>query len=395
MPRQTPLAWYNLTSSWRKCLLSASGVAFAVVLMFMQIGFRGALIDNNVRILSLFDLDYANLAVISRARYNLTTEQRFSRYLLEAIAGRPTITDVTIVQLERGTAKVKVAGHRAKPIRVMAVDIEARRMFADASLWQRLQAAQRQGAALVDRRSKPSYGFAAREEQLLAQSVELNGQQLPLLGFFELGTDFSSDGTLLLTPDVFAEYFPWRNGAGSANGIIDIGLLHADVDRAEELSTVAADLQSLAPAQIQVLPTAELIAAEKRFWLQATPIGKIFTIGTLLGFVVGAIICYQLLFTDITEHLPEFATLQAMGYSSRYFVSLVLWQSLYLSCLGFLPGLLVSLGLYQVLTATSGLYMSMPVSRVALVFLLTTLMCILSGLIAMRKLYRADPASLF
>ena len=114
-----------------------------------------------------------------------------------------------------------------------------------------------------------------------------------------------------------------------------------------------------------------------------------------MGLVVGAIICYQIQFTDISEHMPEFATLKAMGYGPSYFWSVILCQSLYLACLGFLPGLAASIGLYALLAESSGLIMSMTLDRIVLVWSLTLLMCLVSGSLAIRKLFTTDPASLF
>ena len=114
-----------------------------------------------------------------------------------------------------------------------------------------------------------------------------------------------------------------------------------------------------------------------------------------MGLVVGAIICYQIQFTDITDHMPEFATLKAMGYGPRYFWGVILCQSLYLACLGFVPGMAVSAGLYWVLSQSSGLLMMMTLPRILLVWCLTVVMCIISGALAIRKLFGTDPASLF
>ena len=154
-------------------------------------------------------------------------------------------------------------------------------------------------------------------------------------------------------------------------------------------------MQQIAGREAIVMTTEALIDREKAFWASATPIGKIFTIGTLMGLIVGAIICYQIQFTDIADHMSEFATLKAMGYSPGYFWRLVLSQSFYLAVLGFIPGIFVALGLYQVLAQYSGLIMMMTWQRVASVFILTLVMCSISGILAIRKLFSSDPASLF
>jgi putative ABC transport system permease protein len=386
---QTPLAWKNLTSSPSKCLLAATGVGFAVVLMFMQIGFRNALLDSNVQIFQLFKAD---LVVISRARYNVSTEQRFPRYLIEQAMAQTGVRASCSVYVERGTASIQVEGERARPIRVIAMQL-ASDFFAEPELFQRLEDADRRNAALVDRRSKSEYGFGTTSETLKLQHVELNKKEVSLIGQFTLGTDFAHDGTILMSERMLPTFFPWRGRTGNPLDVIDIGLLQAQ--NGADLLELRDRIQALAPKQIQVYLTQDLIRQELLFWSRSTPIGIIFGIGTIMGLVVGAIICYQIQFTDISEHMPEFATLKAMGYRPRYFWSLILCQSLYLACLGFVPGGLVSWGLYWLLAEASGLIMRMTFERVGFVWALTVVMCVVSGALAIRKLFRADPASLF
>ncbi|MCD4726063.1 MAG: ABC transporter, partial [Pirellulales bacterium] len=149
------------------------------------------------------------------------------------------------------------------------------------------------------------------------------------------------------------------------------------------------------PNDVAVLTKAEMVARERNFWQRSTPIGYIFTIGTLIGFLVGVVICYQIIHADIGDHLAEFATLKAMGYPNRYFVGFVLAESVYLSLLSFIPGVLISLGLYAALAHWTGLPMILNVPRAASVLLLTLAMCVVSGCLAMRKVLAADPAELF
>lgn len=392
---RTPLAWKNLTSSWSKCLLASAGVGFAVVLMFMQIGFRNALIDNNVQLFTLFDRHVANLAMLSQARYNISTEQRFPRRLLEQAASIPGVTAICSVSVERATARVMVAGHVPRPVRVIGIELEHPSFIRDPHLASKLLAAEEQRAALVDTRSKPAYGFAATAEDLQHQSIELNGRRLPVVDQFTLGTDFANDGSLIMSAPLLNSYFPWRGSQAAAGDVVDVGLLQVTAASRAELKRIASAIEQIAPHMIDVRPTDEFIAREKRFWASHTPIGKIFLIGTIMGLVVGAIICFQIQFTDISDHMREFATLKAMGYRKTYFWSVILSQSFYLACLGFVPGLLASQGLYWLLAWRSGLVMSMSWDRIGLIWILTLAMCSLSGALAIRKLFRSDPASLF
>ena len=131
------------------------------------------------------------------------------------------------------------------------------------------------------------------------------------------------------------------------------------------------------------------------FWNRQTPIGMIFFVGSMMGFAVGVIICYQILFTSIHDSMSEFATLKAMGYPNRYFVGLVIRQSIYLSLTGFIPALIFSYGMFRLIEIFVGLPMLLTLPRIGLVLALTVLMCLISGLLALRKLINADPASLF
>lgn len=391
----TPLAWKNLTTSYRKCGLAATGVGFAVVLMFMQIGFRNALIESNLQLFSLFDTKFANLTMVSKARYNLSTEQRFPRQLLEQAASVAAVEAVCSVSVERSTAKVMVEGHIPRPIRAIGVQLDNPAFFREQNLFTKLQEADRQHAALVDTRSKSSYGFAEHTDELRQQRIELNQRELAVVEQFSLGTDFANDGTILMSENLQSGYFPWRSESSNPADVVDIGLLHANVKSLRELNRVATAIQQLAPSAIEVKPTRYFQERERSFWANKTPIGKVFLIGTIMGLVVGAIICYQIQFTDISRHMPEFATLKAMGYGAAYFWSLILCQSFYLAGLGFLPGILVSLGLYRLLAESSGLSMTMDGWTIVYVWLLTLSMCMTSGLLAIRKLFSTDPASLF
>ena len=387
---RTPLAWKNLTSSWTKLLLSTGGVGFAVLLMFSQIGFRNGLFDSTVQLAQLMKTD---LVVVSRAKYNLPSEQRFDRILLQRAASIDGIASVQPIYLERAGTELRVLGRTSRSIRVIGVPLTGR-IFADEKMDKRRSEIAKPQTALLDRRTKRMYGLERSDrERLLQQEVELSGRKLHFLDYVEIGTDFVHDGSLVMSDQSFATYFPWRNSGGDPLATVDFGLIQlrpdADVRRVKE------QLTALAPQEWEVLSKQQIVDREIRFWGTATPIGIIFTVGTIMGLVVGTIICYQIIFTDITDHMAEFATLKAMGYSRFYFQQLVVGQALYLTVLGFLPAILLSLGFYRVLTETTGLIMLLTPQRVIMVFFLTLLMCLSGGLLAVRKLNASDPANLF
>ncbi len=386
----TPLAWRNLVGRGGKLLLASSGIGFAVFLMFMQIGFRNALFDNTVQLARLLKADFF---LVSPARYNLPSEQRFDRLWLDRARAVQGVQRIVPVYIERSITQLRVVGNKSRSIRAVGIPLEPG--VVEPSQWQPLLAMLSDGrTALLDRRTKPSYGFARGDvKSLQQQQVELSGKQLRIIDEVSIGTDFVHDGTLLFSDRAMAHYFPMRNPGGDPLQLVDLGLVQ--LAEGADVGKVRRTLQSLTGNRLDVLSRSQIIAREIHFWATATPIGIIFTIGTLMGLVVGVIICYQILFTEINDHLAEFATLKAMGYRNQYFFGLILKQAIYLTLFGFLPGLLATLGAFAILGEATGLVMRMTAGRMALVFGLTLLMCLTSGLIALRKLIQTDPASLF
>ena len=146
---------------------------------------------------------------------------------------------------------------------------------------------------------------------------------------------------------------------------------------------------------MRVLTRANFIEGEKTYWKANTGIGYIFTLGVIIGFVVGAVIVYQILYTGVNDHLAEFATLKALGYTDFYLSMIVLRQALMLSIFGYIPGVLMANVLYSLTSNYAFLPMNMDPRRVVLILILTIGMCAGSALLAMRKLRQADPADIF
>ncbi len=386
---RTPLAWKNLTADWRRLMLGAAGVGFAAVLMFMQNGFRFALLDSPVQFLHVLQTD---LIALSAARYSLPSEQTFDRSLLERAASDPDVVQITPMYIERFSSQIRVAGESRRAIRVIAVPLR-HGLFKDPEVEQFFDLLRGPGTAIVDRSSRSEYKLALDDpEQLRQQSVELLNQRVRLVGTFHLGTDFANDGTLIMSQENFANYFPFR-GNGQPLAQPDLGLIQ--IRQGADPQAVAQRLTELHATAWDVMPTEAIIEREINFWSRQTPVGKIFTVGALMGFAVGVIICYQILFTSIHDSMPEFATLKAMGYPNRFFLGLVVRQSIYLSLIGFIPAVFISWGLFLGLQAAVGLPMLLTPWRILIVLVLTVTMCLVSGLLALRKLLHADPASLF
>ncbi|HMO86976.1 MAG TPA: FtsX-like permease family protein, partial [Lacipirellulaceae bacterium] len=223
--------------------------------------------------------------------------------------------------------------------------------------------------------------------------AELAERRITLVGTFDLGADFAHDGNLVMSAENFAVYFPQRLHGRDPLSVVDLGIVL--VEDGADPGVVRQRIDDEIDDRVLVLTREQFRAQEVKFWDTSTPIGIVFAAGKIIGFVVGMVICYQVIYSDIADHMGEFATLKAMGYGTAYFIGLIVTEAVLLSLIGYVPGAAVSAALYAVLASATGLLLEMSLPSMALVLVLTLLMCIASGLLAVRKLLAADPASLF
>lgn len=380
-----PLAWHNLTHERRRLLLAAAGIGFAVLLMCMQIGFFFAMSDSTVEVLERLNAD---LVLKNSNRYTLLNREVLTRRRLFQAAAVEGVQGAYPLYLESSLGQWRsLTDGIPRTIRIIAFDLDDPVMDVPGLAEHRDQLRAPQ-TALSDLSSKRGYGPLGPETV-----SELSGRELRIAGQFVLGTDFANDGNLIMSDRNFGRYFPRRMPGLDTLNDVDLGIIQ--VAPGHDIAEVQRRLREVLPADVEVIPKRQLIDEERRFWQDSTPIGFIFGLGTFMGFLVGVTICYQILYADVDDHMAEFATLKAMGYGPRYFVGIILQEAILLSIFGFIPGLLVSAGMYWLLASWTGLLMRLTFARAAFIFLLTVIMCVASGTLAIRKLLKADPAELF
>ena len=211
---RTPLAWLNVTNNLGRMMLSSLGIGFAVVLMFSQIGFLNGLFDSAVEVLRLLDTD---LVILSPARYTVPSEQRFEYGLIDRAKGVQGVQTAIPMYIDRSLAQARVIGHVSRSIRVIGFPTDSK-PFIDPEMNRLLVQLSDASMALVDRRSKDSYGFEKRSlERLRAQATELSGKQVLLRDWVRIGTDFVYDGTLLIGETGVEHFFPNRAGVSKSS----------------------------------------------------------------------------------------------------------------------------------------------------------------------------------
>ena len=383
MNKKTPLAWKQLIKEKSRLAIAIGGIAFADVLMFFQLGMLNALYDSAT---SPHRKLQGDLVLVNPQVNTLIDMSSFPRTRLQqtlAYEGVKAINPVYVDFAPWRNPNTKLE----KNILVLGFDpytpaFELTDAEGDLNELPMLN------RALFDRASRPEYGTIAQTWQNEGTlTAQVSDRLVETVGLFSMGASFGADGNLIVSDSTFFNLMRERNPSQ-----VDIGLIYLFPDA--ERAIIQKQLQAGLPNDVSVLTVEEFTQREIDYWAnQGT--GFIFNLGVVVGFIVGIIIVYQILYANVSEHLPEYATLKAMGYSDRYLLIMLMQEALILAALGFFPGFIFSVGLYQVTYAATLLQTSMKVSRALLVLMLTILMCSVSGAIAMRKLQAADPADIF
>jgi putative ABC transport system permease protein len=380
-----PLAWLQLTHEKVRLLVALAGITFADVLMFMQLGFRDSLYDSAIRLHRNIEGD---IFLLSPQSTSLISMNSFSERRLHQAFALDGVQSVSKIYLGIAILKNPIK-RNTRNILVVGINPEDRILNLP-GLEENLDKIKLSDVVLFDNKSRQEFGpIAQMFSQGQTVSTEVNRRKITVKGLFNLGTSFGADGTIVTSDLNFLRIFSRRQ-----SGLIDVGVIK--VKPGMDTGIILQQLrQELAGGDVNIFLREEFIAHEQNYWKTRTAIGFIFTLGTGMGFIVGMVIVYQVLYTDVADHLPEYATLKAIGYTDIYLLTLVLQQAVILGCIGYLPGYLLTLFLYYNAANATGLPIIMTLSRAIVVLVLTVSMCFISGGIAVGKLRSADPADIF
>ncbi len=383
--KHIPLAWRNATRDRKRLIQAAVGIGFAATLIFMQLGLRNGFIESAMQIFYALDGD---LFVVSSVRHPPSRNESFPRrrfYQAMSIPGVASVAPVYITTEKANWTNPDVGSLHT--IRVVAFDPD-RPALRLPGLEDMIRPLRQPNTVLMDNRARRLLGNAP-----VGTETVLTGRQIEIVGTFPMGPNFEIDGTLMMSDRNYHKFFFAQTTADSTLNQIEFGVikLASGIDAGAVKEALLRDL----PGDIAVLTREEIIDRERQHQLAGTPVGPIFALGTMIGFLVGMIIAYQIMFTDIADRRPQYATLRAMGFGGRYLIGVVVRQSAYFGLAGFMPALLVSVMLYALVEDLILIPMAMALSVVALTFALTVGMCVVAGLFAARGVFAADPAELF
>jgi putative ABC transport system permease protein len=380
---RVPLTLLTLLHQRLRTLVAIAGVAFSMLLVFMQLGFFGSAASTATIFFDKLDFD---LMLLSRDYINIVNPGSFPRTLIYQCQATPGVAQTYPLWINGNLWRIVNQQDKSKNglrrgIMVVGFDLgDPVFLFGDSV---DLEALKIPGNVLLDTQTRDYFG-----NRELGVETDLGTSRGTIAGTFTIGAGYGWDGMVLMSAETFSRIYanmPLRQ--------VNLGLIK--LTPGADAEEVAAGLRAHLGSQVWVLTRQAMLERETDFWLNKTSLGKIFFIGVLVALIVGMVFVYQVLSSDITTRFPEYATLKAMGYSAGYLSMQVLQQGLIYALLGYVPGLIASLFLYDLASNMAFLPIQMTWGRAGAVLLLALGMCTLSALLALQKVKSADPADLF
>lgn len=378
-----PIGWLQLTHNRTRFAAALAGVAFANVLVFVQLGIMNAMGAATLRPYDFFQADIMISAGDANALADGGNVAR--QWLLQAIAD-PDVTDgmgllLANVPWDRGAKDISLTTFGVDP---------AKSAFIAPEIASDLKLLEVQDAVILDRLAR---GLAKEEAAAIRPQTplafETQGRTLTAYATFAGGGGFGGDGYMLVSDQTFLSMFPARSSTAPDHILLTI----RPGAKPEAVIARLKDLISDPSLRIRTYDNAAL--DDLRYQQTKRPTGIIFGFGVLIGVLVGLVIVYQVLSTDVADHLREYATFKAMGYGPRFFLGVVFEEALVLGIMGFIPGLIVGTTILMLMGKITTLPLAMTPSMAIGVFLGTIVFSAVSGAIATRRLAAADPADLF
>jgi len=377
-----PLAWRNLLANKPRLLRSSGGIGFAVLLMLTQLGFERAFFNASLEVIRLLD---GEIFLQRASKYRFATKDPFRARDLESARAVAGVASAWPLYADwHHLFWRNPANGKDYLVRVFAFDPD-QPVLSLPALSANLADLNGLDTAIVDRRSRRFLGMDPPPT-----AAELNGTKIKIIGSFALGPDFENDGTVVIGNRTFAKLMP-----GPRGGSPDVELGVFKLTPGGDPVAVQRAITAAVPTEIAVLTKAQLLELERKFQAEVSSAGPIFVMGTLVGFIVGMLISYQIIYTDLAEQQPQYATMKAMGYRTGYLIRVVLEQALLSALTGWIPASLIAILLFRILGEIALLPLHMTVELAVVSFLLTLGMCLISAVLAVRRVISADPAGVF
>jgi putative ABC transport system permease protein len=375
---RTPIAWLNTIQNKKRTATAVGGICFAVLLIFMQAGFLGAARTNASLAYATLDFD---LIMISRGYLTMPRSESIDRYRIIQASSVEGVAHACGILIDGADWRNQRDGASASCF-VFGVPTSGP-VFVNPSINNQIGRLRDSLTVMADRNARKSYG-----PWDVGGNATINGQTLHVVGEYSLGMGLLADGSAVVSEDTYARLYGMISVDRFNFGLIKIA-------PGADINAVANRLRAALPNDVVISTKPEIMRREERYFVTVKPVGIMFQVGMAVAFIVGAVILYQILSSEISNRLREFATMKAMGYTDRFIYGVGIKQGLLFSMMGYFPSLALSFVLYRVLRAASGFPVYMDLSRAVFVFCLALGMCAIAAILSLGKIKRADPADLF
>ncbi|MBW4456010.1 MAG: ABC transporter permease DevC [Nostoc indistinguendum CM1-VF10] len=373
-----PLAWLNLIHVKGRLIVAISAICFTVALIFMQLGLFSAVLKSATLIYDNLNFD---IVLISSKSLEATFTQPFSRQRLYQAQGIKGVASAMPFYTSFFAWR-NPQTHQTRQILVLGFNLRDQ-VLKIPEVYEYITALQRQDTVLMSRLSRNDFG-----SQTVGLKTELADRKIQIVGSFSISNSLRADGSVIMNDQNFIRFSTGRS-------LDDVSLGLITVEPNTNINTVISNLRQLLPKNIEVKSRSEAENRDQKYFILSTFTGLVLSISAVAAFVVGIVIIFQILNVDVTEHLHEYATLKAIGYTNYYLSLVVLKQAVLMSSIGFIPALFIASLLYKIIYEVTKLPIYLTLDKVIFVFFSSLIMCCLSGIIALRKVLVEDPASIF
>lgn len=365
-------------------MVALCGVSVIVAMILTVLSLKDAVIESTLQVPKSLKGD---VIILSARTQTILRPAPFPKRFLDRLHGIDGVAAVSSVAIENARW-INPETRQEHPIRVFGLDLEFD-VISLPGIEPNEPQLKMKDTIIFDTSSRPKFGpVAQRFESGQGFATEVNGRRVEVCGLTYAGVSIASDGNLFTTHANFQRLFPNLGSSKSHIGILRL-------EHSEAQTEVVRQVRAMLGTEARVLTRTEMMQSEKAFMKLNDPVDDIMGMIASVAFFVGMIIVYQILYTDVVNHLPQFATLKAIGFTGAFLLGIIIAEGVILSLLGFWPGLLMAHGLAWLAQEATLLPVNITLGNTIGVLLAAIVMCVLAASIAVRKITQAEPASVF
>ncbi len=369
------IAFRNLCHDKVRLVVTLTGIVFAVVLVTLQCGlFLGFL----TTISGVIDNSEADIWVASRGvkTFDIAMSMPETRYYEVLAVPGVAVASRMVVDF----AFWKKPGGGQESIEIIAFDTDKGMGGPWNMVRGNVGSLDAADAVIMDQLYMDKLGVAS-----LGQEVEIISSRARVTGFTRGIRSFST------SPYVFTAY---RNGFRySRFAEAEITYVLARVEQGQDPEEVCGRINNRVN-NVQAFTREEFSGLTRNYWMMSTGAGAALMLAAVLGFIVGMVVVAQTLYSTTMDHLPEFATLKAMGAPDSYITKILVTQACISAVMGYGIGMIICAAVVE-FQKYGDAAIVLPFPLAAAIFGLTVLMCIGASFISIRKIMNIDPAVVF